>query len=91
MLRAALALVVLTVAMTGCAGASRDHPTEGTPGQATQHERGGLSNDGRSAVAGMSVEELVGQIGASLARAGVLVVESCAGEPPPAGQAAGAP
>ena len=62
MLRAALALVVLTVAMTGCAGASRDHPTEGTRGQTTQPERRGDSNDGGSAVAGMSVEELVGQM-----------------------------
>jgi beta-N-acetylhexosaminidase len=46
------------VVVTGCAGASGDHPADG----ATHHEKGREPNKGGATVAGMSVEEMVGQM-----------------------------
>jgi beta-N-acetylhexosaminidase len=61
-LHAVLAFVTLTVVMAGCAGVSRDDPTEGTRDGAPHHERGREPHEGESAVAGMSVGEMVGQM-----------------------------
>jgi beta-N-acetylhexosaminidase len=59
---AALTFVPLILALTGCAGASREGPTQGARDETTLHEQEKGLYDGRSALAGMSVEDMVGQM-----------------------------
>jgi beta-N-acetylhexosaminidase len=54
--------VALIVVITGCGGAPGDDPTGGTRDGATPHEKEKEPDEGSSAVAGMSVEEMVGQM-----------------------------
>ena len=61
-LHGALMLVTLILVLTGCAGASRDAPTEGARDETTSPEQGKGPGDGGSALDGMSVEDMVGQM-----------------------------
>jgi beta-N-acetylhexosaminidase len=54
--------VPLVFILAGCAGTSRDSPTEGARDETALHEQGKGPNEGRSALAGMSVEDMVGQM-----------------------------
>ena len=55
-------MVTLILILTGCAGASRNGPTEGARDEATLHEQGKGPDEERSALAGMSLEDMVGQM-----------------------------
>ena len=57
-----LALVSLILVVTGCGGASKNDATTGTRDETTHHEQKREPNHGRSALAGMSVEDMVGQM-----------------------------
>jgi beta-N-acetylhexosaminidase len=59
---AALTFVTLILALTGCAGASREAPTQGARDETALHEQEVKPNDGRSALAGMRIEDMVGQM-----------------------------
>jgi beta-N-acetylhexosaminidase len=61
-LHAALAFVTLIFVLTGCAGASKDEPPEGGRDETAPHERGKGPNERGSALAGMSVKDIVGQM-----------------------------
>jgi beta-N-acetylhexosaminidase len=54
--------VPLVFILAGCAGTSRDSPREGARDETALHEQGKGPNEGRSALAGMSVEDMVGQM-----------------------------
>jgi beta-N-acetylhexosaminidase len=59
---AALTFVTLILTLAGCAGASREDPTQGARDESILHEQEKRPNGGRSALAGMSVEDMVGQM-----------------------------
>src|SRR4051794_33145217 len=62
-LHAALAFVTLIFVLMGCAGAShQDEPPEGGRDEMAPRERGKGPNERGSALAGMSVEDTVGQM-----------------------------
>jgi beta-N-acetylhexosaminidase len=61
-LHAALAFVTLIFVLTGCTGASKDEPPEGGRDETAPHERGKGPNERGSALASMSVEDMVGQM-----------------------------
>ena len=61
MLRLVLALASLILVVTGCAGASKNDATKGTRDETTHQEKR-EPNHGRSTLAGMSVEDMVGQM-----------------------------
>jgi beta-N-acetylhexosaminidase len=61
-LHAALAFVTLIFVLMGCAGASKDKPPEGGRDETAPHERGKGPNERGSALASMSVEDMVGQM-----------------------------
>ncbi len=60
-LHRALTLVTLILVLTGC-GASRDAPTEGARDETTPQEQGKGSGDEGTALSGMSLEDMVGQM-----------------------------
>jgi beta-N-acetylhexosaminidase len=57
-----LALASLILVMTGCAGASKNDAMKGTRDETTHHDKKSEPNHAGSALAGMSVEEMVGQM-----------------------------
>jgi beta-N-acetylhexosaminidase len=60
--RAALSVATVVLILAGCAGITENAPPERARDGATHHEKGGEQNEGESAVAGMSVGEMVGQM-----------------------------
>ncbi len=60
--RAAVPLVVLLAVLAGCAGASREVPSEGGRDEGVHRERGAGESEEGSAVEEMSLPEMVGQM-----------------------------
>jgi beta-N-acetylhexosaminidase len=52
----------LTLVLAGCASASKNDATQSARHETTVYEQGKGPNEGRSALAGMSVEDMVGQM-----------------------------